>query len=70
LLSSNNVHPSWAVISETGRGSFSPVYELANKLFTLAAVPHPFTAQVVASPGYAPEKTNADHVGLGTLTAH
>jgi hypothetical protein len=62
-----NVHPSWLTISPTGRGSFSPVYEMANKLFDLAAVPHPFTTQVVASPNYQPERTNTDHPGLGTL---
>lgn len=64
-----NVHPStWLTISPVGRGSFSPLYEMANKLFTLADVPRPFTAQVIASAGYAPEKTNSDHPGMGTLT--
>ncbi|MBC8133824.1 MAG: alginate lyase family protein [Deltaproteobacteria bacterium] len=62
-----NVHPVWTTISPAGRGSFSQVYEMGNKLFNLAAVPHPFTTQVVNSPGYQPEKTNGDHPGLGTL---
>jgi Alginate lyase len=64
-----NVHPSWATISDIDRGSFSPIYELANKLFDSAKVAHPFTTQVLAAPGYVPEQTNSDHVGLGTLTA-
>lgn len=62
-----NVHPAWATISPTGRGAFSPVYEMCNKLFTLTAIAHPFTAQVISSSGYTPEKTNSDHTGLGTL---
>ena len=62
-----NVYLNWATISATGRGSFSPVYEMANKLFDLAAVSHPFTTQVVNSPGYQPEGTNSDHPGSGTL---
>jgi Alginate lyase len=62
-----NVYLNWATISATGRGSFSPIYEMANKLFDVAAIPHPFTTQVVNSPGYQPEPTNSDHPGSGTL---
>lgn len=62
-----NVHPAWATISATGRGVFSPAYEMCNKLFSLTGITHPFTAQVVSSAGYTPEKTNSDHTGLGTL---
>jgi alginate lyase len=62
-----NVYLNWSTISATGRGSFSPIYEMANKLFDLAAVSHPFTTQVVNSPGYEPEPTNSDHPGSGTL---
>jgi len=63
-----NVHPDWPVISPAGRGSFSPVYEMANHLFRRVGVEHPFTTQVLATAGYVPEKTNSDHPGLGTLT--
>jgi hypothetical protein len=63
-----NVHPSWETISALGRGSFSPVYEMANKLFGLAGVAHPYTTQVLNSAGYQPEPTNTDHPGSGTLT--
>lgn len=62
-----HVHPRWMVISPIGRGSFSPIYEMANKLFTLDGAAHPFTSQVIASSGYQPEGTNSDHCGLGTL---
>jgi hypothetical protein len=62
-----NVHPSWMTISSIDRGSFSPVYELAERLFTTAGIAHPYTTQVLDSAGYRPEKTNSDHVGLGTL---
>jgi Alginate lyase len=62
-----SVYLNWATISATGRGSFSPIYEMANKLFDLAAVSHAFTTQVVNSPGYQPEATNSDHPGSGTL---
>jgi Alginate lyase len=64
-----NVHPAWPTISLTGRGSFSPVYEMAHHLFKLAQLSDPYTAQVLQAPGYAPENTNSDHPGLGTLTA-
>jgi Alginate lyase len=62
-----NVHPSWMSISTTGRGSFSPVYEMADRLFTAAGITHPYTTLVLQSAGYRPEKTNSDHAGMGTL---
>ncbi|MDF7809294.1 alginate lyase family protein [Pontiellaceae bacterium B12219] len=54
-------------ISADGRGRWSPIYYMSAKLFTLAGVPHPYTAEVVASPGYAPEFTNTSHPGMGTM---
>ncbi len=65
-----NVHPSWTTISPLLRGSFSPIYEMSSKLFTLAGIAHPYTTQVLGSPGYQPEPTNSDHCGLGTLIMH
>ena len=38
-----HVHPSWSVISPAGRGVFSPVYEMAGRLFTRPASPIPYT---------------------------
>ncbi len=63
-----DVHPAWPTISATGRGNFSPVYEMANSYFNLAGIPAPYTKQVRDRPGYTPERTNSDHPGLGTLT--
>ncbi len=54
-------------ISSKGRGRWSPMYYMAAKLFTLAEAPHPYTKEVIASPGYAPEPTNTSHPGMGTL---
>ena len=54
-------------ISSKNRGHFSPVYEMAFNYFKLAGLKSPYTEQVRASAGYAPEKTNNDHPGLGTL---
>jgi hypothetical protein len=54
-------------ISEDERGNFSPVYYLSSKLFTLAGLDHPYTKEVIASPGYAPEINNFAHPGLGTF---
>jgi hypothetical protein len=62
-----HVYLRWMTISPLLRGMFSPVYEMANKLFTLAGAAHANTTQVIASPGYQPEGTNSDHCGLGTL---
>jgi hypothetical protein len=54
-------------ISEKNRGHYSPIYEMANCYFELAGLPAPYTKQVRDSAGYAPEVTNDDHPGLGTL---
>ncbi len=62
-----HVHPAWATISPLLRGSFSPIYEMSHRLFTLAGIAHPYTTQVIATAGYQPEATNSDHCGLGTL---
>jgi hypothetical protein len=60
--------PKWShAISEDERGIFSPVYCMSSKLFTLAELDHPYTKEVIASPGYAPEINNFAHPGLGTL---
>ncbi|MDP9036012.1 MAG: alginate lyase family protein, partial [Myxococcota bacterium] len=64
----NNVTKYPAGISPAGRGNFgSPFWEMANSLFTALALPHPYTSQVLLQAGYAPETTNSDHAGLGTL---
>ncbi|KAA5825212.1 carbohydrate-binding protein [Algibacter amylolyticus] len=54
-------------ISDDGRGDFSPIYYMAAKLFKLTGKDHPYTAEVVASSGYAPEFTNTSHPGMGTM---
>ncbi len=55
-------------ISSSVRGVFSPIYEMANNYFAAAGVTDAvYTRQVTQSPGYAPEKTNFDQPGLGTL---
>jgi hypothetical protein len=54
-------------ISSKGRGRYSPVYEMAYNYFKLAGLDCPYTQQVRDSAGYAPELTNNDHPGLGTL---
>lgn len=65
-----NVHPAWPIISPANRGSFSPIYEMCGKLFTLIGIPHPYTSQVINFPEYTPERTNSDHAGMGTLLYH
>lgn len=60
--------PRWSdAISEEERGNFSPVYYLSSKLFALAGLDHPYTKEVIAYPGYAPEINNFAHPGLGTF---
>ena len=54
-------------ISEEYRGQFSPVYYMSSKLFTLAGLDHPYTKEVLTSPGYTPEINNFAHPGLGLL---
>jgi len=54
-------------ISAIGRGSFSPMYEMAHYLFSQAGLRHPYTTAVLATAGYRPEKSSSDHVGMGTL---
>lgn len=55
-------------ISSNVRGVFSPIYEMAYNYFTASGVTDAvYTRQVIQSPGYAPEKTNFDQPGLGTL---
>lgn len=54
-------------ISPDDRGEFSPIYYMAAKLFTLAGVAHPYTAEVVASSAYTPEPTNTSHPGMGSM---
>ena len=54
-------------VSDDERGIFSPVYYMSSKLFTEAGLDHPYTKEVLRSPGYSPEATNFAHPGLGTL---
>ncbi len=55
-------------ISEKGRGNFSPVWEMAARLFTNAKLPAPYCHRIIGLAAYGPEHTNSDHPGLGTLT--
>jgi hypothetical protein len=64
----NNVTKYPGPISDKGRGNFSPVWEMAARLFADAKLDAPFCRQITALPTYAPEPTNSDHPGLGTLT--
>ena len=64
----NNVTKYPDGISAQQRGNFSPVWEMAYSLFTRAGLSAPYCHQVILSAGDAPEKTNSDHPGLGTLT--
>ena|GEM_PF-2074311 len=54
-------------ISATGRGNYSPIWEMSTYLFNKAGLNPVYSSKVVASNGYQPEYTNADHTGLGTL---
>ena len=64
----NNVTKYPDGIAAKGRGSFSPIWEMAVSLFSKAGLKSPYCEQVIHAPGYAPEPTNSDHPGLGTLT--
>jgi hypothetical protein len=56
-------------IGATGRvsagGSWSPMFEIAYNRFKILGLSAPYTKQVRDS--YAPEKTNSDNCGMGTL---
>ncbi len=56
-------------ISPEGRvssgGSFSPMFEIAYSRFRQMGLESPYTKKV--RDGYAPEKTNSDNCGMGTL---
>jgi hypothetical protein len=56
-----------AGVSAKGRGNFSPIWEMAVHLFKGVGLDPIYGRQILESPGYAPEKTNSDHPGLGTL---
>jgi hypothetical protein len=58
------IYPSG--ISEKNRGHYSPIYEMGF-FFVVAGLPAPCTKQVCDHASYAPEVTNDDHSGLGTL---
>jgi hypothetical protein len=64
----NNVTKYPGPISAQGRGNFSPIWEMAARLFADAKLAVPYCRQIIALPTYAPERTNSDHPGLGTLT--
>jgi hypothetical protein len=64
----NNVTKYPGLISDKGRGNFSPIWEMACRLFADAKLDAPFCRQITALSTYAPERTNSDHPGLGTLT--
>jgi len=66
-------------ISPANRYEFAPVWEMANRLFSYADFPHPFTIEVIESDSYTyypskskggsyrPETTTSDNPGMGTL---
>jgi hypothetical protein len=54
-------------ISTKSRGHYSPIYGMAYNFFILAGLDAPYCKQVLDTPGYAPEGTNNDHPGFGTL---
>jgi hypothetical protein len=64
----NNVFKYPGAISAQGRGTFSPIWEMAARLFANAKLPAPFCRQITGLNTYAPERTNSDHPGMGTLT--
>ena len=64
----NNVTKYPGPISAQGRGNFSPMWEMAVRLFANAKLPAPFCRQIIDLSTYGPERTNSDHPGLGTLT--
>jgi len=54
-------------ISSAGRGKFSPMYEMIyNHYVNRKGIPAPYTKMVRDK--YAPEVTNGDNAGIGTLT--
>lgn len=63
----NNVFIYPNGISAVGRGGFSPTWEIAVSLFKKANLNPVYSKQIVSSTGYRPEKTNTDHIGMGTL---
>ncbi|MCZ4223256.1 hypothetical protein [Pedobacter rhodius] len=63
----NNVYIYPNGISASGRGNFSPMWEMAVSLFNKASLSPVYSQMVVSGTGYRPEKTNSDHSGLGTL---
>lgn len=53
------------------RGSWSsPVWEMVTHLFAMSRMIPTYSGQVPLVPGYAPEASNGDHVGYGTLLFH
>jgi hypothetical protein len=64
----NNVTKYPGPISDKGRGNYSPIWEMARRLFADADLDAPYCRQITALGTYAPEPTNSDHPGLGTLT--
>jgi hypothetical protein len=66
----NNVTKYPGGISDKGRGNFSPIWEMTYSLFTAAGLQAPYCKQVCNLSTYAPEGSNSDHPGLGTLTFH
>ena len=55
-------------ISESGRGRFSPIYEMVAAYGTRRGLDVTYTRQVTAHLKYFPETGNADHPGFGALT--
>ncbi|MBC7915647.1 MAG: hypothetical protein H7Y07_16180, partial [Pyrinomonadaceae bacterium] len=55
-------------VSAAGRGNFSPIWAMAISLFEKAGLNPVYCRQIIRKPSYAPEKSNSDHPGLGTLT--
>ena len=55
------------VISEDGRGEYSPIYVMAHTLFEYAGKEHPYTEEIASSSDYFPEFSNSDHPGMGHL---
>jgi hypothetical protein len=54
-------------LSAKGRGNLSPIWSMATYLFNAAGLKPVFCKQATGKPGYAPEPTNSDHPGMGTL---
>jgi hypothetical protein len=59
---------TYGTISTVSRGAFSPVYEMVwNHYHNRRGLPATYTGQVRGLASYAPEISNSDHGGLGTL---